>query len=152
MRPESGRKRVVLWVIAVFVMLGSIAPQQGYAKEPPATCSQATLTGRYVFGATGYNFVNGSAVPKTVTEFLTFQGDGSLTSIATLVIGGTKIQDDAAGTGNYTVNEDCTGRLTFTGTPLVFDLFISANGSRFNVIQIAPDGQMIAGQAQRVPH
>lgn len=148
MRQEPSTKRVVLWVIAVFVTLASLAVQQGYAQDDPPTCTLATLHGMYIFDATGYNIINGIAVPKTVVEFLTFAGDSSLTSLATVVIGGTKVQDFAPGTGTYTVNQDCTGKLKFSNG-FTFDLFIAPNGRSFHMIQTVT-GQMIAGEAQRV--
>jgi hypothetical protein len=147
---ESKVKRG-FWVIAVLVTLGSITLQRAYAQEDdPTACTLATLHGRYVFDATGYNVVNGIAVPKTVVEFLKFRGNGSLTSIATVVVGGIKIQDDAPGTGNYTVNDDCTGTITFEPSGFTFDLFVAPNGSQFHMIQTVT-GQMIAGEARKVP-
>jgi hypothetical protein len=146
---ESKVKRG-FWLIAVLVTLGSITLQRGYAQQDnPTACTLATLHGRYVFDATGYNIVNGIAVPKTVVEFLKFRGDGSLTSIATVVVGGIKIQDDAPGTGSYTVNDDCTGTLTFEPSGFTFDLFIARHGGSFHMIQTVT-GQMLAGGAQRV--
>ena len=54
-------------------------------------------------------------------------------------------------TGTHSVNADCTGTLTFTGQlPLGFDLYIAPNGSEFHMIQVAPNGQMLAGPARRV--
>jgi hypothetical protein len=71
-----------------------------------------------VFDATGYNIVKESPVPKTVVDFLTFRGDGSFTSVATAVVGGNKVADDAPGTGSYTVNDNCTGNSrTLEGSP-----------------------------------
>lgn len=141
-------KAASLWMIAILITLGSITLQQGYAQANPTACTLATLHGRYVFDATGYNIVNGSAVPKTVVDFLTFSGDGSLTSIATAVVGGTIIANDAPGTGSYTVNDDCTGTLT-DARGFTFDLFIARNGSGFHMIQTVT-GQMLAGEARRV--
>jgi len=144
-------KRVGLGVIAVLIMVGPIAVQQVRAEEQaPAMCTLATLHGRYVFDATGYNIISGIAVPKTVVEFLRFDGNGSLTSIATAVVGGNKIADDAHGTGIYAVNGDCTGTLTFEPSGFTFDLFISPQGGSFHMIQTVT-GQMIAGEARRVP-
>lgn len=136
------------WVIAVLLALGSITLQTAYAQENTASCTQATLHGRYVFDATGYNIVNGVAVPKTVVEFLTFKGDGNLASLATVVVGGNKIQDNAPGAGTYTVSDDCTGVITF-GNGFTFDLFIAPNGRTFHMIQTVT-GQMIAGEAKKV--
>jgi hypothetical protein len=152
MRQEQKSKvKCGFWVIVVLVTLGSITLQQeGYAQQENLTaCTPATLHGRYVFDATGYNIVNGSPVPKTVVEFLTFTGDGSLTSIATAVVGGNIIAKDAHGTGTYTVNDDCTGTLTFNGSGFTFDLFLAPHGGSFHMIQTVT-GQMLAGEARRV--
>jgi hypothetical protein len=139
-------------VIASLIILGPVTLQQGHAQADSEACSLATLNGVYVFDATGYNIVSGSPpVPKTVVEFLTFKGDSSLTSIGTAVVNGSLLGTEFhPGTGTYTVNADCTGTLTFTGSPLGFDLYIASNGSRFHMIQVAPGGQMLAGPARRV--
>jgi len=144
-------KRFGFWVIAVLSTLGSITLQQGYGQGKESTaCSLATLNGVYVFDATGFNMINGVAIPKTVVNFLTFKGDGSLTSIATAVVGGIKVADDAPGTGSYTVNDNCTGTLT-DARGFTFDLFIAPNGRSFHMIQTVT-GQMLAGEARRVMH
>jgi hypothetical protein len=150
-KQTANLKCVGLWAIAALIMAGPMTLQQSYAQEEaPARCKPATLQGRYVFDATGYNIINGIAVPKTVVEFLKFKGDGSLTSIATVVVGGAKIQDDAPATGSYTVNDDCTGTLTFEPSGFTFDLFIVPHGGSFHMIQTVT-GQMIAGEARRLP-
>jgi hypothetical protein len=143
----SNVKRVGFWVIAVFFTLGSTTLQQAYAQQ--TTCTLATLNGPYVFDATGYNIVNGSPVPKAVAEFLNFKGDGTLTSLATLSVNGNIVQHDAAGTGSYAINQDCTGTLTFSPSGLTFDLFIAPNGSRFHMIETVT-GTVLAGSARRV--
>ena len=150
-KQTTNLKCVGLWAIAALIMVGPMTLQQSYAQEEAlARCNLATLQGQYVFDATGYNIINGIAVPKTVVEFLKFKGGGSLTSIATVVVGGTKIQDDAPATGTYTVNEDCTGTLTFEPSGFTFDLFIARHGGSFHMIQTVT-GQMIAGEARRLP-
>ena len=148
MREESSVKRVVLFVIAVFVTLGAITLEQGYAQESPISCTLGTLRGTYTFEATGYNIVNGSPVPKAVAEFLNFKGDGTLTSLATLIVDGNVIQDDAAGTGSYAINPDCTGTLTFSPSGLTFDLFVVPNGSRFHMIETVT-GTVLVGEARK---
>lgn len=142
---RKNAKAACVWIL---ITLGSLTVQQGYAQANTRGCTLATLHGRYVFDATGYNIVNGSAVPKTVVDFLTFRGDGSLTSIATAVVGGTIIANDVPGTGSYTVNDDCTGTLT-DARGFTFDLFIARNGIVFHMIQTVT-GQMLAGEARRV--
>jgi len=123
----------------------------GVAYEfPKPACTLATLDGLYIVDATGYNIVPGNPVPvpKTVVEFLTFNGDGTLTGIATVVAGGAlRGPEFLPATGTYTVNSDCTGKL-FSGG-ITFDLFIASHEGRLHMIQVEP-GMMLAGEAKRV--
>lgn len=148
---KTNGKRLGLRVLAVLVTFGSITLQQVFAQEDPTVCTQATLNGVYAFEATGYNIVNGSPAPKAVAEFLNFKGDGTLTSRATLSVNGNIVQNDAAGTGSYAINQDCTGTLTFSPSGLTFDLFIAPNGSGFYMIETVT-GTVLAGSARRVGH
>jgi hypothetical protein len=150
MRQKLSVTRVGFCAIVVIVTLGSITPQQGYAQEENQTpCTAATLNGKYAFEGTGFNIVKGTPVPKAVAEFLNFKGDGTLTSMATLSVNGTIVQNFAAGTGSYAVNQDCTGTLTFSPSGLTFDLFIAPNGSGFHMIETVT-GTVLAGSARRV--
>jgi hypothetical protein len=136
-------------VIAILITLGSLTVQQGYAQEKnPTACTLATLTGLYVFDATGYNIVNFVPQPKAVVEFLHLKGDGSLTSKATVSLDGV-IHSGIPGSGSYTVNQDCTGSLTFNGSGFTFDLFVAPNGSRFHMIQ-TDSNTVLAGVSRRL--
>lgn len=146
MRQDSRLNHIALSVLTLCIILGPVTLQQGYAQD---TCTLATLNGTYVFDATGYNIVNGSPVPKAVAEFLNFNGDGTLTSLATLSANGNIVQNFAAGTGSYAVNQDCTGSLTFSPSGLTFDLFIAPNGSEFRMIETVT-GTVLVGSARRV--
>jgi len=142
-------KRIAFWVTAALIILGCITVQ-GYAQEETAAgCTLATLKGPYIFDATGYNIVNSIPVPKALVELLTFNGNGTLTSLATVSLGGV-IHSGVPGSGSYTVNANCTGTLTFNGSGLTFDLFISPNGSRFHMIETVSN-TVLAGEAQRGP-
>jgi hypothetical protein len=148
MRRQSSMKRVALWVIAVFVILGSLTLQQGYAEENETTCTLATLQGQYVFDATGYDIVNSTPAPKAVVELLTLKGDGTLTSLATVSLDGA-IHSHVSGSGIYTVNQDCTGTLTFNGSGFTFDLFIAPSGGRFYMIETVTN-TVLQGEVRRV--
>ncbi|HEY0768224.1 MAG TPA: hypothetical protein VGD47_09740 [Steroidobacteraceae bacterium] len=93
-------------------------------------CSESTLEGLYVFSATGFNIVQGAAQPKAVTEFIRFNGNGTLTvPAATVSLDGVVIRSPPNGTGSYTVSSDCTGSLQFNDRAHAsFDLFIAADG------------------------
>jgi hypothetical protein len=150
MRRESRVKRGALWVSAVLVILGSITLRLGYAEENPIACTLATLKGEYVFDATGYDIVNSIPAPKAVVELLTLKGDGTLTSLATVSLDGA-IHAGVSGSGTYTVNQDCTGTLTFHGSGFTFDLFIAPRGGRFHMIETVAN-TVLAGEVRRVHH
>jgi hypothetical protein len=146
---RPNRKRAGLWLISILITLGSITVQQGYAQQKnPTACTLATLNGLYVFDASGYNIVNQVPQPKAVVEFLDFKGDGTLTSKATVSLDGV-IHSGIAGSGSYTVNQDCTGSLTFNGSGFSFDLFVAPHGRRFHMIQTDSD-TVLAGESRRV--
>jgi len=121
------------------------------AQASPQTCSAHTLHGLYVFATHGWNIANGTAVPKAIVEGIEFNGDGTLTSpFATASINGAIIHS-SAGAGTYTVNEDCTGTLTFTPGP-AFDIFVDRRGGK-QLWMIQTGGQVPAvfeGTAVRV--
>lgn len=136
-------------VLGILITVGVIIVPQGYAQDRETQCSLVTLNGTYLFDATGFNMVNGAVVPKTVVEFITFKGDGSLTTLGTAVVGGILFIHQAPGTGSYTVKDDCTGTLIFNGSNFTFDLYIAPHGRSFHMIQTVT-GQMLAGEARRV--
>jgi len=114
-------------------------------------CSEATLSGLYIFNASGFNIVSGVAQPKAVVEFIRFNGDGSLTvPAATASINGVVMRSPAHGTGTYTVGADCTGSLTFGPPGPVFDLFLSSKGSEVYMIQIAPGSPVMQGIVEKL--
>jgi hypothetical protein len=62
-------------------------------------------------------------------------------------VNGNTVQNDAAGTSSYAINQDCTGTLTFSPSGLTFDLFIAPNGSRFDMIETVT-GTVLVGVAE----
>ena len=62
--------RVPMAVVAAALAAGGIAQARD--------CSQATLEGLYVFSAAGFNIIQGAAQPKAVTEFIRFNGEGTV--------------------------------------------------------------------------
>jgi hypothetical protein len=134
-------------MIAILITLGSITVQPGYA-EQQKTCSLATLSGLYVFDGTGYNIVNSVPQPKAVVALLTFKGDGTLTSLPTVSVDGV-IHSGIPGSGSYTVNADCTGTLTFSGSGFTFDLYIGPHGGTFHMIE-TDSNTVLAGEVRRL--
>ena len=121
--------------IAVLASLGPLFAQQAYSEQgSPTSCSNATLRGLYMYSNSGYESVSPSLVPLAVTGKNIFYGNGTFDSLATLSIGGTIVQDDAA-PGTYTVNSDCTGTATVHMTPPTPDVHLEWF--------VAPDGDVI---------
>ena len=105
-------------------------------------CSLHTLRGSYLFATHGWNVVGGVAQPKAIVEGINFNGDGTLVSpFATVSINGNIVRS-AGSPGTYTVQEDCTGTLTFTGGPS-FDIFIEPGGDQLWMIQTGGPGPAV---------
>ena len=101
------------------------------------SCGVYTLSGSYLFATHGYNVVGGVALPKAIVEGIDFNGDGTVVSpFATVSINGT-ILHSSGSLGTYTINEDCTGTLSFTGGPS-FDIFVDPKGNELWMIQTGP--------------
>jgi hypothetical protein len=117
------------------------------ADERDAGCSFRTLRGTYVFSATGFNIVAGVAQPKAIVEVIDFHGDGTLSvPAATLSANGVIIRSLPGGVGTYTIEDDCTGTITFNGP--TFDAFISRDGDTLLMIQTNPN-TVFQGTAKR---
>jgi hypothetical protein len=122
-------------VICTAMILGACGLAR--ADERNDGCSLRTLSGTYVFSATGFNIVAGVAQPKAIVEVIRFNGDGTLSvPAATLSVNGVIIRS-LPGLGTYTVEDDCTGTITFSGP--TFDAFISRGGDTVSMIQTNPN-------------
>jgi hypothetical protein len=146
-------KRVGLWAaigIGICITVGLLTVEPGYAeeKEHEPTCTLETLKGRYLFATTGSNIVESVPQPIGIVEVIDANGDGTLNVPAvTLSVNGTILRFADVG-GSYTVNEDCTGTITFV-TEVHLDIFITLNGKEFHLIQTDPN-TVLAAVARRV--
>jgi hypothetical protein len=109
-----------------------------------------TLRGTYIFNASGHINLQTGWTPKAVVEFLTFNGDGTLTSVGTASIGG----NIAGGsfhqtTGGYSLKEDCTGTLAFNPQGPHFDIFVVPGGAQIHMIQ-TDSSNVLAGVVKRI--
>jgi len=115
-------------------------------------CSPSTLSGTYVFSATGYGMPAGAWVPKAIVEVIHFNGDGTLlvpaATVANRTGDGQVVASPPNGTGTYTVIDDCTGTLNFTNGPS-FNLAIDPKGDEVWMIQTNPNN-VLQGSAKRV--
>jgi hypothetical protein len=138
-------------VPAALALAGALAlPPMALANDNhDHECSAKTLRGTYLFHASGYNIVSGVAQPKAIIETVVFDGEGNVTTPAVSVsINGVIVQPAQGNPGNYTVDADCTGTLTFADGPK-FDLQINPHGREINLLQTNPNTVM-QGTAQKV--
>jgi hypothetical protein len=133
----------------VFICAAMVLSACGLARadERDNGCSLKTLRGTYVFSATGFNIVAGVAQPKAIVEVIDFNGDGTLSvPAATLSANGVIIRSLPGGFGTYTIEDDCSGTITFNGP--TFDTFISRDGDTILMIQTNPN-TVFQGTARR---
>ena len=109
------------------------APAEGERRA----CTERTLRGSYVFSATGFNIVGGVPQPKAIVEVIAFNGDGTLdVPAATVSLNGVIIRS-LPSVGTYTVEDNCSGTITFNGP--TFDMFLSTDGDDISMIQTNPN-------------
>ena len=96
-----------------------------------------TLRGSYVFSASGFNIVGGVQQPKAIVEVIVFNGDGTLdVPAATVSLNGVIIRS-LHSVGTYTVEDNCSGTVTFNGP--TYDMFLSKDGDDISMIQTNPN-------------
>jgi hypothetical protein len=101
------------------------------------TCTVGTLRGSYVFSASGFNIVGGVQQPKAIVEVIVFNGDGTLdVPAATVSLNGMIIRS-LHSVGTYTVEDNCSGTITFNGP--TYDIFLSKDGDDISMIQTNPN-------------
>jgi hypothetical protein len=136
---------------AAVAMAASLAipPVASATEDDIVTCSARTLRGVYQFHASGYNIVNGAALPKAIIETIVLDGRGGVvTPLVALSINGNIVQPPQGNPGVYTVEADCTGLLTFADGPM-FRLQIRPGGRTVNMLQVNPNTVM-QGTAEKV--
>jgi hypothetical protein len=146
----AARGKQLLVSAAVALAAGLSIPTAASATDDDVvTCGQRTLRGVYHFSASGFNIVNGVAIPKAIIETIVLDGSGGvLTPAVSVSINGILIQPPQGSPGVYTVDADCTGTMTFADGPS-FDLQISPNGKSIIMLQTFPVAVM-QGTANKV--
>jgi hypothetical protein len=127
---ETTMKRTTVtktFAIAALTALGlGIAPM---ANAQTKGCSNATLKGTYAHTASGFEVAPPAiAGPIVGVGTDTFDGNGNVTTAATISLNGNILPLKA--TGTYSVNPDCTGTYTIPGTRLTFVIIDSGNEIR----------------------
>lgn len=136
--------------IMLSLVAGTVTAQPASAQEHGRTCNVATLKGTYQFASSGFMGEGSTMVPFTVAGFDVLDGHGNLTSNSTAVVNGTVIfQNAIVPNGSYTIQQDCTGTLNLGASGIVLDFFVAADGERFDYVQTAPPGNVLAGTIRR---
>jgi hypothetical protein len=114
-----------------------VCGQAALAQTADNQCNAAMLRGLYAFNASGFNVLAGNVLPKSIVEFIRFNGDGTLSvPAATRSLNGVIVRIPPFGLGTYTVAPDCTGSLVFGPPGPTFDLFIGPSGLKIRMIQV----------------
>jgi hypothetical protein len=139
---KHNRKQLLLSA-AMALATGLALPQVAAANDDDTvSCSLRTLRGVYEFSASGFNIVNGVALPKAIIETVVFDGHGNVSTPAVSVaINGNFIRPPQGNPGVYTVNANCTGTLTFADGPM-FDLHVAPYGKSMKMLQTNPNTVM----------
>jgi hypothetical protein len=107
------------------------------AEAAQRACTERTLRGSYVFSASGFNIVGGVQQPKAIVEVIVFNGDGTLdVPAATVSLNGVIVRS-LHSVGTYTVEDNCSGTVTFNGP--TYDMFLSKDGDDISMIQTNPN-------------
>jgi hypothetical protein len=133
-----------LLISAAVALAASLAMPTAASANPDdvVTCSARTLRGVYEFSASGFNIVNGVALPKAIIETVVFDGRGNVSTPAVSVaVNGNFIRPPQGSPGVYTVSANCTGTLTFADGPM-FDLHVAPSGKSLKMLQTNPNTVM----------
>jgi hypothetical protein len=132
---QSSKERRIRSMARQSLVVAAVALGISGVAQAANDCTLKTLNGPYVFTASGYNVVAGVAQPKAIVELINFNGDGTLSvPAATRSVNGTIARTPPGGTGTYTVDAGCTGKIAFKDGP-GFDVFISPRGEKVWMIQ-----------------
>lgn len=104
--------------------------------EAKALCTTRSIEGNYAYLVSGTNVGGG---PVAAVGLVIADGEGSLTAGDTVSANGQIIRRMI--TGTYTVNDDCTGTVTFTdqfGLTTHLDFVLSQGYQELNFIQTDP--------------
>jgi hypothetical protein len=130
--------KTLMWRILVSTAMVLSVCTLAQAAKSGSQCSLKTLRGTYVFSATGFNIIAGVAQPKAIVEVIEFHGDGTLSvGAVTLSVNGVIGRVPPGGVGLYTVENDCSGTITFEGP--TFDIVVSRDGDTISMIQTNPN-------------
>jgi hypothetical protein len=122
------------------------------AHDDARECTARTLSGSYVFSASGWGAATGVWQPEAIVEFIRFNGDGTLSVLAATVANpagnGAIVQAPPGGTGTHALEPGCTGTLSFTNGPS-FSLVAAPKSNELRMIQTNPNN-VLQGTVTRI--
>jgi hypothetical protein len=153
------RVRGLLLAATIPTLICTLGISAAHAK---GKCNQEILKGKYAFTATGFNRAPDSAPgtpwgPKAILEVLEFNGDGTLNTPILTVANpfgdtGDILHPPAGASGDYSVNEDCSGTVHFLdASNTTYTIYVELpGGNRVRMIQTRPTDNVIQGTAKRI--
>jgi hypothetical protein len=134
MKCDIGPKTLVRAVFVIFVVSTALS---AHARQ----CSLANVAGTYGFAATGTLILPVGPVPLAAAGTITLHADGTVSGKEFRSVGG-QFATETIGPGSWSVDSDCTGKLTaevFVGTVLnrtsVLRFVVDDNLSELRVVQ-----------------
>lgn len=119
-------------------------------------CNNELIRGDYAFVVDGYKLGGppGSPLgPMKGVAMTTFDGNGHLTQLDTVVVNGVQTSSfsEAEATGTYQVNSNCTGTFTLTfpsgdpRPPVTVSFVVGDNGNEIDTVVTSPPGALLIG-------
>ncbi len=127
-------RSVPFTALALSVVL--VTPTAVLAEEP---CTPKTLQGQYVFVGRGFIEPVEPGIQRMHYGIFVFDGSGKFTGKQSSSRGG-KIAQREALQGTYTLDDDCTGTMTFgsyvnPGAQIHWDIFVTRDGRKGHMIR-----------------
>jgi hypothetical protein len=132
--------RIVFTTLAIISMIApgvAFAADRNEKKNNDDGCSVATLYGPYLFTgeAASPEPVHQAGYPRRFAGVYTFDGEGKMSGVASQSRGGVTFERIAV-SATYTLDDDCTGTITYTAAGERFHIFISRDGREGNFIRV----------------
>ena len=138
--------RISLILLGVALVSSSVATAHGKG------CSDSTIKGEYSFTIHGQILTPGGPLPVDGIAKTTFDGNGNLTQVDAVAVGGSMPVIWRPGVGTYKLNSDCTGTMTLIDQdqqPLHLVILVSQSGGHIRAVVTDP-GFSTTSDADRV--
>jgi len=140
-------KKTIIAVAAAALWAATSLCPYATAQTNDRRCHDRLIEGTYGFTIEGEKLAGpGPVGPQVGVAITTFDGEGSLTQVDSVVIGGSQVADftHPPATGTYSVNPDCTGTFTLEfhdgRPPVTVDFVIVDSGREIDTVVLPPPG------------